>query len=87
MADKVYAEGLYGGEREGQKDFVVGNMAIIKDKFIAWLTEQDTDARGYVRLNVTRQKANPMKWSVSLDTWEPKEKAAEEVDDSDKLSF
>jgi hypothetical protein len=73
MADKVYAEGLYGKEREGQKPFVVGNMSIQKERFIEWLSGVAADDEGYVRLNVCRQKADALKWSVSLDTWKPRE--------------
>ena len=74
MADKEYADGLYGNEKEGQPDFVVGNIGIIKDKFIAWLQAQEADEKGWVNLNVVRQKGDPSKWSMSLDTWKPEKK-------------
>ena len=72
--DRNYAEGLYGKERDGQPDFVVGSLSLDKKRFMAWLEEQEGDAKGYIRLNVLRQKADPQKWSVSLDDWTPTEK-------------
>lgn len=81
MADKVYADGLFANQaRDGAPDFVVGSLAIIKDKFMAWLDAQEADGKGYVRLNVVKQKADASKWSVSLDTWKPKQQ-----DDADQL--
>ena len=72
MADKVYAEGLYANApRDGAPDFVVGTMAIQKDRFMGWLANIDADEKGYVRLNVTKQRDDVTKWSVSLDTWKP----------------
>ena len=86
MADKVYAEGLYANQaREGAPDFVVGSMAIIKEKFLLWLNAQEADEKGYVRLNVTRQKADASKWSVSLDTWKPKQQ--EQSEEQDNVPF
>lgn len=86
MADKVYANGIFGSERSDQKDFVVGKVAIAKDTFMAWLESMEADGKGYVRLNVTRQKADASKWSFSLDTW-AKDKAQGDSDDSNRLPF
>ena len=88
MADKVYAEGLYANApREGAPDFVVGSMAIQQDRFIEWLAGQEADEKGYVRLNVTTQKADASKWSVSLDTWKPKQQESAPQDDGEALPY
>ena len=90
MADKVYAEGLFANApRDGAPDFVVGSMAIQKERFQIWLQDQEADANGYVRLNVTRQKNDASKWSVSLDTWKPKQQDDTQVDSegSESLPF
>ena len=88
MAEKVWANGIWGNEREEQPDFVVGNIAIVPDKFVAWLAEQEPDARGYVRVNVTRQKNQPTKWSFSLDTWGKDKQDGQSQDaESESLSF
>jgi hypothetical protein len=88
MNDAVYAEGVFGSQREQQPDFVVGGLAIDKARFTEWLASQDADEKGFVRLNVLRQKANPLKWSVSLDTWKPTSPSGNSAPpDSDELGF
>jgi len=80
MADKVYADGIWGNEpRMDAPDFVKGSIAIQVGKFVEWLNQQEGDARGYVRLDVTRQRANPEKWSFALNTYQPKSEARESV--------
>ena len=64
---------------------VVFGMAIQKERFIEWLSGQEADARDYVRLNITTQKNDPSRWSVSVDTWKPKEEAPAPAEDDDDL--
>lgn len=76
MAEKTYANGIYGrSPSERAPDFIVGNISIKPADFAAWLDEQLADEKGYVKLSVSRQKNAPEKWSFSLDTWKPKQDA------------
>lgn len=71
MADKIFAEGIYFNEKnEKQPDFVLANMSIKPPEFIAWLSEQKQNEKGYVKLVAKRSKAG--KAYVEVDTWEPK---------------
>ena len=78
MAEKIYADGIFGNDAsEKAPDYVVGGIAIVKDRFMAWLDEQESSDKGYVKLNITRQKKDASKWSFSLDTWKPKQDDAD----------
>jgi hypothetical protein len=61
-------------------------MSVKVEPFLEWLNAQAVDANGFVRLNVTRQKADPAKWSFSLDTWK-KQEAGPEAPADENLPF
>ena len=74
MSDKVFAEGIYyNPPRDGAPDFVLGSISVVPDKFADWITSQQADERGYVRLSIKMGKSS--KVYVELDTWKPKAKA------------
>jgi len=85
MSEKQYAQGFYGhAPSERAPDFIVGSMSVKVEQAIEWLQAQEPDGNGFVRLSISRQKANPEKWSFSLDTWKPKNEA---VADDPNLPF
>lgn len=70
MADKIFAEGLYFNDpRDGAPEFIVGSLAVLKDKFSAWLSRQEVDHKGYVKLDVKRGREGNI--YVELNTWKP----------------
>lgn len=71
MSDKQFAEGIFfNPPHDKAPDFVVGKIAIVKDKFLGWLDQQQTVGKGYVNLQVKRSRDGKM--YLEVDTWEPK---------------
>ena len=101
MSDVNYAEGLYyWPPKDGAPDFVVGQLSISKARFISWLNDQLVDDKGFIGIDVTKQKSDPNKWSFKLDTWKrdsnpeqtrapgaSQEPTTNAADDDDSLPF
>ena len=69
MTDKIFANGIWGNNpHENAPDFVVGKVAILKERFAEWLAGMDADDKGYVKLDVTQRK-DGSGWSFALDTY------------------
>jgi hypothetical protein len=85
MADKVYANGIWGNPpRDGAVDFVIGSLSIIPERFIEWLQQQTPNDKGYVRLDVLKRKSGDG-WSFPLNDWKPdgqSKQAAATIDSS-----
>lgn len=72
MADKIYADGLYGKQpNPKQPDFVVGSISVKVESFIPFL-HAHVNQKGYVNLQLLKGKEDRL--NIVLDTWEPKEK-------------
>lgn len=67
MSDKVFAEGLYFFESD--KDFILGKLSVNSNQFIEWLEKQETDEKGYVKLDILKSKEG--KPYIALNTWKP----------------
>jgi hypothetical protein len=86
MAEKIYANGIFfNPKHEKQPDFVLGSLSIVKDKFAEWLATQETDSRGYVRLQILNGREG--KPYLTVDTYKATQKQgvqnlAPEEDDS-----
>jgi len=69
-----FVDGLfYNLPHEKAPDFILANMSIKPLEFIAWLSEQKQNEKGYVKLVAKKSKAG--KAYVEVDTWEPTKKA------------
>ena len=70
MADKIYADGLYGKQpRQGAPDFVVGSISVKLETFIPFL-HANVNEKGYVNIQLLKGKED--KLNCLLDTWKPK---------------
>ena len=71
MAD--FIQGLYINEpHEKAPDFVRCTMSIQRDRFRAWLDEQEASDKGYIRIQVNESKDG--KLYAKLDTYKGKGK-------------
>lgn len=69
METKEYAKGtFFDMPHENAPDFVVGRLSIKVDDFIEWIGDKVNNA-GYINLDITQQKSNPLKGSVVLNTY------------------
>ena len=83
MADKVYANGIWGDPpRDGAPDFVVGNLSIIPARFIEWLQQQTPNEKGYVRLDILTRKEGHG-WSFPVNDWKPEGKRNSDAGSTD----
>lgn len=72
MADKIYADGLYGKKpSEKAPDFVVGSLSVKLEQFILFL-HAHVNPKGYVNLQILKGKEERL--NIVLDTYQPKEK-------------
>ena len=69
-----FVDGLFYNEpREGAPDFVLAGMSVDKVKFTEWLSQQEVDAKGYVKIDVLRAKSG--KAYLKLNDFKPKEQS------------
>ena len=67
LADGIY----FNPPHENAPDFVLGSISMRPEQFTDWLSRQQPNEKGYVRLSVKRSKAG--KIYVALDDYKPKE--------------
>jgi len=68
-----FVDGMFYNEpRESAPEFVMANMSFDKIKFGEWLLMQETDAKGYVKVDVLRSKAG--KPYLKVNDFKPKAK-------------
>jgi hypothetical protein len=53
----------------------IGRMGIKKEDFIGELNALQADERGFINLDFTPQRADPKKFSVSVNNFKPQKKA------------
>ena len=71
--ENTYANGIWGNDpHEKAPDFVVGSLSIHADTFRAWLAEQETSEKGYVKIDVLERKDGDG-WSFKLNTFKKQE--------------
>jgi len=72
MSKQELADGIFwNAPSDKAPDFVLGNVSIAPAKFMPWLEQQQTNDKGYVRLQVLMSKAG--RPYLKLDTYEPKQ--------------
>ena len=80
----IYAQGLYFNIVDPKtsdeiKKWKKGSIAILKDKFIEQLKTLETDSKGYVRFDLTKNEKNGETfYSFKLNDWKPEPR--DEVD-------
>jgi hypothetical protein len=75
MADqKTFANGLICKRRDNAPEFVVANLSVKVDEFVAFLQEHQD--KGWVNIDMCVSRGGKM--YASLDTWKPTQGAAAE---------
>lgn len=77
--EKVFVEGMYYNKpTEKAPHYIVANLSFSKDKFIAWLEQQEANEKGYVKVVVKTSKND--KVYSEVDNWKPEEKKEDSLD-------
>ena len=70
-----YAKGIYFDIPDKKPAFLVGRISIHKAKLLEYLSTVEVNDKGYVKLDILESKESKYgKYSVTLNTWKPKEK-------------
>jgi len=70
MSNNDLAKGFYFNEPSDKApEFILGSVSIRPDDFAAWLSEQQPNEKGYVRLSIKRSREG--KVYAALDSWQP----------------
>jgi len=69
--EQKFIKGLFTSRRENAPDFVIANLSFKTEQFIEWLKE-NTNAKGYVNVDVLRSKEGGV--YSKLNDWKPEEK-------------
>jgi len=84
--ENTYANGIWGNDpHEKAPDFVVGSLSIHADTFRAWLAEQETSEKGYVKIDILERKDGEG-WSFKLNTFKKQERSDGYVDGSNQMN-
>lgn len=68
--EKIFTEGIWFNKRkDGMPEFVIGSMAVKVKKFTEWLSRQEVDESGYIRLRLLDGRNG--KPYFLIDTWRP----------------
>ena len=68
MSEKKFVDGLFTSRRENAPEFVIANLSINTEKFIAWLIE-NTSAKGFCNIDLKVGKSGKM--YAELNEWKP----------------
>lgn len=70
MSDTRLAEGIkFFDKNDRAPDFVLGNLSIDQKKFSEWVSGEEPDGKGYIRLKILRAKSGiPY---IAIDDWKP----------------
>ena len=68
--EKVFADGLIAKRRDNAPDYVIVNLSVKVDEFIAFL--RNNERNGWVNLGVKRGRTGNL--YTELDTFDPKKK-------------
>jgi hypothetical protein len=70
MSDKRFSEGIYWKDKhENAPDFVIGSISVNAEKFVAWISGEEPDEKGCIRLKVLRSREG--KPYIEVDDWKP----------------
>lgn len=65
LANGIY----YNKKREGAPEYVLGGLSIQRDQFQSWLSQQEVDEKGYLKLDIlTSREGKPY---LKLNDWKP----------------
>lgn len=90
MSEKKFVDGLYlDPPRDGAPDFVIGKLAINVAQFRDWMVAylKDNPNEKWIRMDLTRQKADPQKGTVALNDWKPAAKPEPAPEAFDDIPF
>ncbi|TSA57500.1 hypothetical protein D4R42_01465 [bacterium] len=72
MADKIYAEGMYGSfAKDGDPTWKMGRISIQIDRFKAFLEEHRKEGDDWINLEILQRKSDNTKMNFQLDTFTP----------------
>jgi hypothetical protein len=78
MSERVWASGIFWNEpHENAPQWIVGRIGIQRDRLIEWLEKQPVSEKGYLSLDVMEKRGTPGEYNVSLNTFQPKQRAPE----------
>lgn len=90
MEDTIFVDGFFVNEpHENAPDFINKEYAWHKEKFIAWLSEQEADDKGYVRAQNKTARSGES-YNALKKPWKPDNKttkAKETTKHKDGLPF
>lgn len=70
IPQRIFTEGIFFNQaRQGAPAHILGSLSISKDRFQDWLFNQETDEKGYVKLDVKLSKEG--KPYLEKNTWTP----------------
>lgn len=75
MSDKIFADGLRVGRREGAPEFKICELGINVASFTAFLKQHEKQ-NGWVNINVLKSRGG--KYYCELNTWTPEQKAKQD---------
>lgn len=75
MSDKIYADGLRVGRREGAPEFKICELGVNVASFTAFLKQHEKQS-GWVNIDILKSKGG--KYYAELDMWEPKQRVTNE---------
>lgn len=82
-----YAKGVFGNYRSFDNGGEIYGLDIVNLEEFKTFLDESKGTDGKVRLNVQRQKADPSKLSISLNTYVPKGQPVSTQDEDDDLPF
>lgn len=83
--EKKFVDGVFGKVFTFQNGGEVYQLSAKAEEFIKFIKE-NTNSKGYINLDINKQKNDPSKLSVSLNTFEPKASVGSQ-DEEDSLPF
>lgn len=66
----MLANGIYYNKKlDGAPEYVLGGLSINANQFIDWLQQQETDEKGYLKLDILVSREG--KPYIKLNDWKP----------------
>lgn len=84
--EKKFVDGVFGKVFTFQNGGEVYQLSAKADELIKFI-QDNKNSKGYINLDINKQKNDPTKLSVSLNTFEPKASSSNNDDDGSSLPF
>lgn len=75
MSDKIFADGLRVGRREGAPEFKICELGVNVASFTAFLKQHEKQS-GWVNIDILKSKGG--KYYAELNTWTPEQRVTNE---------